>query len=162
MKKWILLLAAVLAVSFFDLWPFSREDAGGLFLVETLAVSVEEDTVFLTAGDRTGSGKTVDEALETLGEKTPGQLFLRQIRRVIYCGDALRRCPPEDLPQELPMSALVYHAEKMPEFGALEPVLEAREARGQRDLPTLARTLNNRLMGRPVRLPEVEAEYADP
>ena len=161
MKKWILCLATLLIIGAFDLWPFRREDAGSLAIVETLLVKTEGETISLVAGDQAGHGASVEEALEDLREHMPGQLFLRQVRRVIFCGDALWHCPPEELPEALPMSALIYHAADVPDMEKLEPVLETRESRRQ-DLPTLARILNGRLSGGKTVPAELEAKHADP
>ena len=67
---------------------------------------------------------------------------------------------PENLPEELPVGTLIYHAPEAPVMEDLEPVLDAREAE-RRDLPTLAQTLNDRLLGCAAEPAELEAADAD-
>lgn len=143
MKKWIIALAG-LAV----LWavhPFHGVDAGSLCVVETLLIEAEQGQVRVAAGTLDGTGDTVTEALEDMAENTPGTLFLRQIRRIILCGEqnGVRRVM--ELPDEIPLGAIVYTSTKtvaeLQRQDDLEQVLEAREQR-DRSMPNLASIKN--------------------
>ncbi len=149
MKKWLLCLAAVAAVGALDLWPFPQQDAGELYLVETLLVEADGRQVTLRSGELSGSGGTSAEALEEMEQRAPGQLFLRQTRRIIFCNGAERFCDPMELPEPLPMGACVYccpEAAKDLEEKKLNQVLEARERRNERT-PTLAQMKNSVVSG---------------
>ena len=164
MKRWILCLMAFLAMSFFGLWPFRREDAGNLYIADTLLVEADRTGVTLSTGDLTAGGPTVRSALEALSESAPGQLFLRQAKRVIFCGGAEQSCEPLSLPDQLPMGACVYRsnlAASELDLETLSPVLDARERRS-RDLPTLAALENAVLSGGEAELAELEVPHADP
>lgn len=160
MKKWMIGLLVVLAVSFFDLWPFPQQDAGELYIVETLLLEQEEDTVRLYAGECSADGKTLEEALAKLEACAPGQLFLRQTRRLIFCGGAETDCDPMTLPEQLPMGACVYAwpgaAEDL-DMEYLNEVLEAREHRAP-GTPTLAQMKNSAALRQKLELAELKQE----
>ena len=108
-KKWLLGLLVVLAVSFFDLWPFPQQDAGELYIVESIAVRSGKKTRCTYMPEKlSASGANIEEALSAMEENTPGQLFLRQTRRPIFCDGAERNCNPMGLPEQLPMGVCVY------------------------------------------------------
>ena len=143
MKKWIVALAGLAAL--WAVHPFRGVDAGSLCVVETLLVEAKQGQVQVAAGTLEGTGETVPEALEDMAENTPGTLFLRQVRRIILCGEqnGVRRVM--ELPDEIPLGAIVYTSSKTAaELQAqeeLEQVLEAREQRG-RSMPNLASIKN--------------------
>lgn len=89
------------------------------------------------------------EALADMEEWAPGQVFLRQTKRIIFCGGTEAR--PGELPEDLPMGAGVYEttqsAEILLEINDLEDILEARERR-QKQMPTLADLKNSALSGK--------------
>ena len=144
MKKWMV-TAAVAAVLL--LQPFEPADAGGLYVVETLALEWTEAGVTVAAENLFGQGGTMEAALENMEEQTPGQLFLRQVKRVILCGDTGADALAS-LPEEIPMGAVVYTAQTQARDLArqedLQEILEAREQR-EHNLPRLAEVLNHRL-----------------
>jgi hypothetical protein len=97
--------------------------------------------------DLEGTGTDVGAAADDMAENAPGQLFLRQTKRLIFCGDT----QPDllGLPEELPMGAVVYQdpreaEELLKQLETLETVLEAREKRSE-EVPTLARLQNRQL-----------------
>lgn len=144
MKKWIIAAAAA-GVLF--LQPFDPADAGQLYVVETLALERRGGEIIVAAEALSGQGDSVDAALRDMEERTPGLLFLRQVKRIILCGDtgaeALGR-----LPEGIPMGATVYtsqgSAENVAQQETLQEILEARELREQ-NLPRLAEILNRQL-----------------
>jgi hypothetical protein len=92
-----------------------------------------------------GNGKTLQGAVEDLVDNTPGQLFLGQTKRVIFCAGAEETAVPETVP----MGAVVYRwegtgQELVRDLADLEPVLDAREQR-ETACATLAGLENARL-----------------
>lgn len=161
MKKWALGIFAALAVGYFGLLPFESTDAGELYVVETLLVEADENQVRLYSGDTMGSGATPAEAVQDMERKAPGQLFLRQTKRLIFCDGAEQNCNPMELPEQLPMGAGVYAAEQtaealLEEQEDLENILEARERRQQQSMPTLADMKNCALRDRTLKLAPLE------
>lgn len=157
MKKLLWCLAAALLVGALDLWPFRQEDAGALYLVETLLVEADASGIELYAGDLSAGGGTMDEALSALEERAPGQLFLRQTKRVIFCAGAERYCSPMDLPEQVPMGAALYSCRAGAEALEPEPLGEILEARERRmpETPTLAQGKNSVMLGEPTALAEI-------
>ena len=162
MKKWLLLVLAALLIHHFGLWPFPETDAAELSVAKTLTVELTEDRVVLRTEQGEGAGRNLSSALMNLQENMPGQLFLRQVRRVVFCGGAEAAVPPETLPEDLPMGACVYQwqgAEEL-DLEALDPVLEAREARDP-DRLTLAMLEDAHLAGETLPLPDLRWENPD-
>lgn len=160
MKKWLVGLAAVLMVGYLNLWPFPQQDAGDLYIVENLLVEMDETEVRLYAGTLSARGRTFTDALSCMEGNAPGQLFLRQTRRVIFCRGAEKLCNPMVLPEQLPMGACVYSAKEPAEELDMETwgaVLEARERRHP-ETPTLAQLKNSALSGNMLPLPVLEQE----
>lgn len=153
MKLWLLAGIAALCVGYFDLLPFESVDAGELYVVETLIVEQDIWGVSLYADDVQGYGATVTEALADMEEWAPGQIFLRQTKRIIFCGGT--EAAPMELPEDLPMGAGMYEtkqsAETLLEMDDLEDILEARERR-QKRMPTLADVKNCALTGKKLSL----------
>lgn len=146
-KKWMTGILAALITAYLGLWPFESLDAGGIYMVETLLISESDGTIEVYTKDVSGRGETVDEAVENLTERTPGQLFLRQTKRVIFCGGAEERINIRSMPKELPIGVVIYASPEEPEklqedFDAMEQRLSAKEEREER-MPTLA-ILQNR------------------
>lgn len=159
MKKWALAMVAFLAITFFDLWPFPQQDAGELYIVETLLVEQRDDQMILTAGELSGSGDNMQKALADMTENAPGQLFLRQTKRVIFCGEeALQEAPA--LPEQLPMGACVYlwnGTAEMLNMEQVNKVLEAQERRNTKT-PTLAQLKNSTILEQSPKLAALEGE----
>jgi hypothetical protein len=146
-KKWLIVGALVLLAGYFDLLPFKSMDAGDLLVVETLLIQEEAGEVHLYAQDLEGTGTDVGAAADNMAENAPGQLFLRQTKRLIFCGDTQQDLL--GLPEELPMGAVVYAdpreaQELLEQMETLEAMLEAREKRSE-DVPTLAQLQNRYL-----------------
>lgn len=161
--KWIIAAAAALAVGFLDLLPFESVDAGALYIVETLMVEMENGEVRLYAGAADGSGATVKDAAADMERSAPGMLFLRQTKRIIFCGGAENEVDFLSLPEDLPMGTGVYvsalSAEDLLENQErLEQILEARERREEGNLPTLAELKNNVLKEQSPGLAAIEEE----
>lgn len=157
MKKWLLGIAVFLVISFFDLWPFPQQDAGELYIVETLLVERQGNAVVLTAGELSAGGADMNEALAAMEENAPGQLFLRQTKRIIFCGGE-ESWDPMDLPEQLPMGACVYLWDGAAEALNMEEVnkvLEARERRNTKT-PTLAQLKNEAILQQSLVLAELE------
>lgn len=153
MKLWLLAGLVALCVGYFDLLPFESVDAGELYIVETLMVEQTAQGVSLYAGEAEGHGDTLDAAVTDMERWAPGQLFLRQTKRLIFCGGSVAE--PMDLPETLPMGAGVYSTEESAETlldaEELEDVLEAWERR-QQNIPTLAELKDDVLTGRKLTL----------
>ena len=73
MKKWIVAAGILLG---WALRPFGAEDAGSLYVVDTLALETKDGQVIATDGTVEGSGATVKDALDEMALHTPGILFL--------------------------------------------------------------------------------------
>ena len=160
-RKWGIALAILLGAELWNLWPFEMRDAGELTVVETVAVEVKRGELWLSADGYTGHGRTAEQAVEKLQASVPGQLFLRQVRRVIFCHGAEELWSSRNLPEQLPVGANVYGwpgtRETLGDLSLLNKVLAARERRTPQ-LTNLAQLQNGELLGRPAELPLVEQE----
>ena len=157
MRHWLIWLAAVLAAGFLHLWPFPSRDTGELYIVETLLVEAEASGVRLSTGEIAGAGYTVAEAVADLEEHAPGQLFLRQTCRVIFCGGAEAFCDPLSLPEDLPVGVYLYRSDDKAEdmdTKWIGQVLAAKERR--EDLTTLAKMKNAIILGGSVEMARIE------
>lgn len=147
MKKWIIALAGLGIL--WAIHPFRGIDAGSLCVVETLLIETEEGEISVASGELAGTGDTVQAALADMGEHTPGTLFLRQVRRVILCGGKYDTNVLMELPDEIPLGAMIYTsietAESLRRQDTLDQVLEAGEQRNH-TMPNLAEVRNHRLM----------------
>jgi hypothetical protein len=146
-KKWLIAGMLVLLAGYFDLLPFKSEDVGELLVVETLLIEEDAGEVHLYAEELAGSGTDAEAAAENMAENAPGQLFLRQAKRLIICGDT--ELDLLKLPEELPAGAVVYADPRraqtlLEQMETLEPMLEAREKRAEQ-VPTLAQLQNRQL-----------------
>lgn len=164
MKRWIIGAIAALAVGFLGWLPFPCTDAGELYLVETLLLEADGRQVTLYAGNVTGQGESLEAALLDLEHRAPGQLFLRQTQRLIFCGGAAAELDPLLLPEELPLGTAVYGTEAPAEKLCADPdrlnaVLEAQERR-RPDTPTLARLQNSALAREKIALAALPWEEA--
>ena len=65
MKKWIIALAGLGIL--WAIHPFRGIDAGSLCVVETLLIETEEGEISVASGELTGTGDTVQAALEDMG-----------------------------------------------------------------------------------------------
>ena len=152
MKKW--LAGAVLLLILVVFPPFHAADAGQLWVVETLMVEEMPKGFTVYAGELSGQGRTIGEALSTLQEYAPGELFLRQVKRLVLCGDTALPV----LPEEIPMGAVVYTwpgsgGELWQRLSRVEPVLDARER--QNDDQTRLADLEDAALGQKTVRPEI-------
>lgn len=115
LRKWIWAALALLVLRYGGMLPFEHVDAGEMCLVETLLVDAGDEDTLLCSIYGQGRGTTVEEALENMEQQAPGRLFLRQVRRVIFCdGTRAEGCAME-LPEEIPLGAVIYHRQEEPE-----------------------------------------------
>lgn len=145
MRKWII-AAAVLVLGYMDGLPFEHADAGTLCVAETLLVEADYTGVTLYSADGAGQGESIRKAAEDLKENVPGQLFLRQVKRMIFCGGAEEKVDLLEMPEEIPLGAHIYMYPSsadtlLEEFELEENLLLAREKRKQGG-QTLAQTQN--------------------
>lgn len=149
MKKWWVAVAVVLCLGYGNLFPFEKTDAGELCIVETLLVEQQGGTTTLYSIDAQGTGETMAAALADMEDHAPGQLFLRQVKRIVFCGVTTQ--PPDlfDLPEDIPLGANVYISpqqgqELQQELERLEAQLYGKERR-ERSRTTLAQLRNQEL-----------------
>lgn len=144
--KWLLAAAVALLLCYGDLLPFENRDAGEMCIVETLFVEQKGAYVALSSGEIQGMGKDLQAAAENMEENAPGGLFLRQVKRILFCQGAEKGVDLLKMPEELPLGAAIYRSdapaeELLKELETMEKRLEAKEQR-ERDIPTLARIQN--------------------
>lgn len=146
MKKWIVVVAVLVALGYMDAFPFEHADAGELCVVETLLVEADSAGLTLYSAHGVGRGETMEAAVKSLEERVPGQLFLRQVKRVILCRGAEKRIDPLEMPEAIPLGAHIYmynnSAQQLMEcMEEEEKRLSAKEQR-EKVLPTLAELQN--------------------
>lgn len=151
MKKWMVAVVILLVLGYVDGFPFEQADAGELCVVETLLVETDSAGITLYSMDGRGWGATMEEAVENLRENVPGQLFLRQVKRVIYCQGTESGDIVLEMPEAIPLGAHIYmypqSAEEILDGMDLEEKrLTAREQR-EKNIPTLAELQNEVLKG---------------
>lgn len=151
MKKWSVAVVILLVLGYVDGFPFEQADAGELCVVETLLVETDPTGVTLYSMDGRGWGVTMEEAVENLKENVPGQLFLRQVKRVIFCQGAESGDIFLEMPEAIPLGAHIYMypqsaEEILEELNLEEKRLTAREQR-EKKIPTLAERQNEVLKG---------------
>lgn len=159
LKKWI--AAGLIILISLCFHPFQAADAGELCVAETVIVENTGDNVEMWAAGVHGQGRTASDAAADMAQSAPGTLFLRQVKRVIFCGGAERSEEARSLPEEIPMGAVIYESQEpgwalSEELEELEEVLEARERR-EKEPATLAQIKNQVLLGRPVQAEPLEA-----
>lgn len=144
--KWLLAAAAVLLLGYGDFLPFENMDAGEMCIVETLFVEQSGDHVTLSSGESEGRGVDLQAAAEEMEENAPGRLFLRQVKRIVFCQGTEKGVDLLNMPEELPLGAVVYLSDAPAEtllknLETMEKQLKAKEQR-ERDIPTLAQLQN--------------------
>ena len=149
MKKWMLAAAVILVLGYGDLLPFENMDAGQMCIAETLLVESRRGEIVLYAENLRGSGADCVRAAEDMAQNAPGRLFLRQVKRIIFCGDARNQVDILELPAEVPLGAAVYVSDRSPQelledMESLEKRLETRE-QTEKKFITLANVQNGAL-----------------
>lgn len=146
MKKWLFAAAALLILCYGDLLPFENVDAGQMCIVETLFIETQGNEICLYAENLNGCGADCTEAVENMKQIAPGRLYLRQVKRVVFCQGAEEYVDVLTLPQEVPLGAVVYTSQQpaqvlMEELENLEKRMETKEqTKGQ--IPTMAQLEN--------------------
>lgn len=149
MKKWLLAAAAVLILSYGDFLPFENADAGDLYIVETLFVEKKGNRLVLLAEDIQGSGADVAAAAEDMKKTAPGRLFLRQVKRIVFCQGAQTQVDILSMPEEIPLGASVFVSNEpanklLNDLENLEKRLEVQEEQAK-NMITLAQLQNGAL-----------------
>lgn len=143
MKKYF--FAALVLLLLFDegLRPFQSRDAAELYVIETLIVDADKEEIRFYTADGVGAGKDGAEAISALAQQVPGELFLRQVKRVVLCDEAKDWI--NELPKEIPLGALVYTSEMSGEkfFQQLSAWEKRRTV--EETAPRLAEILNQAL-----------------
>jgi len=149
MKKLILAAAAALLFAYGDVAPFEPVDAGEMCIVETLFVEKSGNQIRLVAKDAEGAGETIADAVSDMKQEAPGRLFLRQVKRVVFCGSETENVDFLSMPSDIPIGAAVYatrdRADDLLEgLETLEKKLDVRE-KEKRTVATLAQIMNRQL-----------------
>ena len=93
MKKLLLITALALVLKATGLLPFQSADIADLLPLRTLTVDVTADGITLNAGEASGTGPTLDAALENLHATATGRAFLATVRQVILSETARELLP---------------------------------------------------------------------
>ena len=146
MKRFWWLILTVLVLWFGKAGPFSPMDAGEMCILETMFVQRESGQIRMLGKDVEGSGASFYEAYEDMADNAPGKLYLRQVRRVIFCGSETEFEDFICLPEDIPLGALIYRTDAAPEtlmeqLDNLERKLLVEEKEGE-TAPKLAQLLN--------------------
>lgn len=146
MRKWLITGLAALALFYSGAKPFETFDTSKLCVVETLLIEQTEEGVRLCGEGIQGVGATVKEAVANMEASAPGQLFLRQVKRILFCGGAEKTLDLTKLPEEISYGTICYRSGSSTktlceDLEVLEARLDAREKRDEQ-LPTLAKRLN--------------------
>lgn len=149
MKKLILAAVLALLLLYGDIAPFEPVDAGEMCIVETLFVEKSGNQIRLVAKDAEGAGETIADAVSDMKEEAPGRLFLRQVKRVVFCGSETENVDFLSMPSDIPIGAAVYatrdRADDLLEgLETLEKKLNVRE-KEKRTVATLAQIMNRQL-----------------
>lgn len=149
MKYWILAAVGVLLLLYGDFGPFEPVDAGEMCIVETLFVEKTGNQIRLVAKEAEGAGRTMAEAVSDMEDEAPGRLFLRQVKRVVFCGSGADTVDFLSMPSDIPVGAAVYatkdRADDLLEgIDTLEKKLDVRE-KEKNSVATLAQIMNRQL-----------------
>lgn len=107
MKKWAYGLL-VLVLLYGNLWPFEPVDARELWVVEQLNIDIWQGKIRFWGENIQGTGETMKEAQKSMEEASEGTLFLRQVTKIVLWDEAGERLNLLELPEELPLGAVVY------------------------------------------------------
>lgn len=125
MKKWAYGLL-VLVLLYGNLWPFEPVDARELCVVEQLNIDIWQGKIRFWGENIQGTGETMKEAQKSMEEASEGTLFLRQVTKIVLWDEAGERLNLLELPEELPLGAVVYEgteqAGKLRRLGTLAEV----------------------------------------
>jgi hypothetical protein len=151
-KKLLLLAGLVLAAGVMGWLPATQKDVGSLVPVETLVLTVEDQTLVVRGdGDVEGRGGTWAAAMDDLRATTPGDAFFGATGHVIFVGRAVTALPDVLRDKALRPAARVYVSLEEPQPESATKFLDAHPAGVTlQDLQAAA------LEGRSVELPQLE------
>ena len=154
MKKLLLIIALALVLKATGLLPFQSQDIADLLPLRTLTVDVTEDGIVLNAGEASGTGPTLDAALENLRDTATGRAFLATVRQVILSQAALELLPKLCRWEVLrPAAQVVLCPEVLPDPEEAADYLETHDPG-----LTLQQVQAAYLRGEPVDLPRLHTE----
>lgn len=93
MKKLLLIIVLALVLKATGLLPFQSQDIADLLPLRALTVDVTDDGIRLDAGEASGTGPTLDAALQNLHDTATGRAFLATVRQVILSEKARTLLP---------------------------------------------------------------------
>lgn len=94
MKKMMLCIAAIAITGFVGLLPFTGTDVGKLHPVEVLAVSVADERIKVeTDTGITGTGKSLEAAIEDLKQTSAGKIFMETANYLLVNEDGISLLP---------------------------------------------------------------------
>ena len=154
MKKFLLITALALVLKATGLLPFQSADIADLLPLRALTVDVTEDGIALDAGEVSGTGPTLQAALENLHATATGRAFLATVRQVIL-SDTARELLPKICRWEVlrPAAQVVLCPEVLPEPEEAADYLESHDPG-----LTLQQVQAAFLRGEPVNLPILHTE----
>lgn len=149
MKYWILAAVGTILLIYGDIGPFEPVDAGEMCIVETLFVEKTGNQIRLVAEEAEGTGSTMAEAVSDMEDEAPGKLFLRQVKRVVFCGNGAESLDFLSMPEDIPVGAAVYATKDKADdllegIDTLEKKLDVRE-KEKSSVATLAQIMNRQL-----------------
>lgn len=128
MKKLLLITALALVLKATGLLPFQSADIADLLPLRTLTVDVTADGIALNAGEASGTGPTLDAALENLHATAAGRAFLATVRQVILSETARELLPQLCRWEALrPAAQVVLCPEALPEPEEAADYLETHD-----------------------------------
>ena len=94
MRKMMLCIAAIAITGFVGLLPFSGTDVGRLHPVEVLAVSAADERIKVeTDTGITGTGKSLEAAIEDLKQASTGKIFMETANYLLVNEDGISLLP---------------------------------------------------------------------
>ena len=149
MKKIVIFAAAVILMKLTGLLPFEANDVASLLPVRALVVDMQNGQILLDGGDVSGSGPTLNAALEDMKNGAEGTLFLATAEQVILSPRARGLLPQVCRWENLrPAAQIILAAEELPDPEKAADYLEAHQGG-----ITLQQARAALLRGQRVRLP---------
>ena len=152
MKKLLVLAGLVLAAGLMGWLPATQKDVGSLVPVETLVLTLEDQTLVVRGdGDVEGRGGTWAAAMDDLRATAPGDAFFGATSHVLFVGRAAKVLPDVLRDKALRPAARVCLSRGVPDPESATEFLSAHPAGVTlQDLQAAA------LEGRRVELPRLE------